>query len=34
MILYKIFFSNDSENDQYIMQILDDNLLDIFTEIL
>ena len=31
MILYKIFFSNDSENDQYIMQILDDNLLDIFT---
>ena len=34
MILNKIFFSNDSENDQYIMQILDDNLLDIFTEIL
>ena len=31
MILNKIFFSNDSENDQYIMQILDDNLLDIFT---
>ena len=34
MILNKIFFSNDSENDLYIMQILDDNLLDIFTEIL
>ena len=31
MILNKIFFSNDSENDLYIMQILDDNLLDIFT---
>ena len=34
MILNKIFFYNDSENHLYIMQILDDYLLDIFTEIL